>query len=218
MALDEETKQLLNDLQEQIGDLTKANADERKAREDAEAAASKAQDDLEKVKKGKPLDSDSDDDENPILKGMSPAVRAEFEEMRKNREELRERIAKQEERSEIEDCEKKIAKRFPNIPVRAVHFAPIYRKISKVLQADELMSLDKLFASHSAAMGQLGEDLGRSGIGEYEGDGGADAYATIEARARDLRKLEPRLTKEQSIAKVIEQDPRLYEAYRKEVM
>lgn len=220
MQLDDETKQLLSDLQEQIGDLTKANADLSKRAEEAEARASKAEDDRDRVKKGQSPSSDGvADEEDPILKGMSPAVRAAFEELRKSDAEKEARLRKQEERSEIEDCEKKLSKRFPYLPVKPAHFAPMYRKITKALAPDELASLDKIFASHSAAMAQLGEEIGHSGVGgEYEGDGGADAWNTIEARARDLRKLEPRLTKEQAVAKVMEQDPKLYDAYRKEVM
>lgn len=219
MQLDDETKQLLSDLQEQIGDLTKANADLSKRVEEAEAGESKAKDDLDRVKKGKPIASEgSDDEEDPILKGMSPAVRAAFEELRKSDAEKEQRLRKQEERSEIEDCEKKLAKRFPNLPVRAPHFAPMYRKITKVLAPDELASLDKIFASHSAAMAQLGEEVGHTGTGEYEGDGGADAWNSIQAKAKDMRKLYPALTEQQAIAKVVEQDPKLYEAYRKEVM
>lgn len=219
MQLDDETKQLLIDLQEQIGDLTKANADLSKRVEEAEAGESKAKDDLDRVKKGKPIASEGgDDEEDPILKGMSPAVRAAFEELRKSDAEKEQRLRKQEERSEIEDCEKKLAKRFPNLPVRAPHFAPMYRKITKVLAPDELASLDKIFASHSAAMAQLGEEVGHTGTGEYEGDGGADAWNSIQAKAKDMRKLYPALTEQQAIAKVVEQDPKLYEAYRKEVM
>ena len=219
MQLDDETKQLLSDLQEQIGDLTKANADLSKRVEEAEAGESKAKDDLDRVKKGKPLASEgNDDEEDPILKGMSPAVRAAFEELRKSDAEKEARLRKQEERSEIEDCEKKLAKRFPNLPVRAPHFAPMYRKITKALAPDELASLDKIFASHSAAMAQLGEEVGHTGTGEYEGDGGADAWNTIQAKAKDMRKLYPSLTEQQAIAKVVEQDPKLYDAYRKEVM
>ncbi|MCY0464283.1 hypothetical protein OVW20_29300, partial [Klebsiella pneumoniae] len=88
------------------------------------------------------------------------------------------------------------------------------RKITKVLAPDELASLDKIFASHSAAMAQLGEEVGHTGTGEYEGDGGADAWNSIQAKAKDMRKLYPALTEQQAIAKVVEQDPKLYEAYR----
>lgn len=216
-ALDDDTKALLASLEEQIGDLTKANADLSERVKEAETEAGKAKEDLDRVKKGKPPKSD-DDDDDPILKGMSPAVRQAYEDMRKERSELSDRISKQEERSEIEDCEKKIGKRFPNLPARPSNLAPIYRKISKALAPDELMSLDKIFASHSAAMAQLGEEAGHTGVGEYEGDGGADAWATIEQRAREVRKLQPTLSQEQAVTQVMEQDPKLYDAYRRETM
>ena len=219
MQIDDETKQLLAELQDQIGDLTKANADLSERVKEAEAETSKAKDDLDRVKKGKPTKSaDAGEDEDPILKGMSPAVRDAYETACKRAVELEERIAKQEERSEIEDCEKKIAKRFPGLPIKAAHLAPIYRKIMKALPADELMSVDKLFVSHAAAMAQLGTESGHTGVGEYEGDGGADAMAQIERRGAEIRKLRPNLSKEQAEAMALEQDPKLYDAYRREIM
>lgn len=217
-ALDEDTKQLLEGMQEQLGDLTKSNADLQKRAEEAEAKLAEAEGKITKLKKAKPGASpeDESDDDNPILKGISPVLKQYIDDLTERNKGYEERLSKQEERSEIEDCERKLAKRFPSLPFKPANFAPIYRKITKALAPDELASVDRIFASHAAFAQLADRELGHVGL--PEGDGGADAWAQIEAKAKELRKADPKLTQEQAVAKAMDQDPRLYDQYRKEVM
>lgn len=67
-------------------------------------------------------------------------------------------------------------------------------------------------ANEAIEKGDLFSELGRVG-----GTGATDADAKIDAAAAELRKSDPKLTKEQAIAKALEDNPELYVDYRKAV-
>lgn len=216
--LDDDTKKLFEELQEQLGDLTASNAKLTTKYAEAEVEAEKLRKELDDLRKAKPgvLAKDADDEEDPILKSMSPVIRQAFLDQKKRGDEFEERLRKQEETQETEAAAKRLAKHFPSLPFKPENFAPIYRKIAKALQPDELVSLERIFASHGAFAKLADREIGHAGL--VDGDGGADVMANIEAKAKDLRKVDPRLTHEQAIAKVLDNDPALYERYRAEVM
>jgi hypothetical protein len=213
--LDEETKQLFEELQSQLGDLTASNDKLTKARVEAEEEAEKLRKDLDALRKAKPgVILSADDEDDPILKGLSPVARQRFQDLQKQVDEQGERLRRQEEAREIAEATKYLGKRYPSLPFKAENLAPIWVKIAKALQPDELMSLERIFASHGTFAQLADREMGHVGLSG--GDAGADAWAAIVAKARDLRKIDPKLTEEQAIDKVMVMEPKLYEQYRKE--
>ena len=216
--LDKDTKDLFEELQGQIGDLTASNAKLTKERQEDAEQMEKLRSELDQLRKAKPgvPPTDDGDGDDPILKGLSPVLRQRFQDLQKQVADQDERLKKQEHEREVGEASKMLAKRFPSLPFRPENFAPIWVKIVKALQPDELMSLERIFASHGAFARIADQEIGHAGL--TEGDGGADVMASIEARAKDIRKIEPKLTHEQAIAKVLDMDPQLYQRYRQEVM
>jgi hypothetical protein len=215
--LDDDTKKLFEELQEQLGDLTASNDKLTKRSAEAETEAAKLRKELDELRKAKPgVAPAADEEDDPIVKGLSPAARQVFQDLKKRGDEFEERLRKQEEAQETVEASKRLAKHFPSLPFKPENFAPIYRKIAKALQPDELVSLERIFSSHGAFAKLADRELGHAGL--VDGDGGADVMANIEAKAKDLRKISPGLTAEQAIAKVLDSDPELYERYRQEVM
>lgn len=218
-ALDETTKALIEDMQGQVGDLTKSNADLTERLAAAEKAREELAQKLENARKMKPgkQAAEPDEDENPLLKGVSPALKQLFDDLQTQVSKQGVELQKQAREREIEGAEKKITKRWPTLPFRAANFAPIYAKLEKVLEPDELLSLDRIFDSHKAFAALADKDVG-SGYGAYavDGDGGVNAWAEINAKAKELRKLYPTLSEEQAIDKALVDNPKLYERYKQE--
>jgi len=75
-----------------------------------------------------------------------------------------------------------------------------FTKLEALLKAaDEAISKSALF-----------KEIGRSGAGE------SSTWAKVEAMAKDMVQKNAGMTKEQAIAKVLRENPELYDAYRKE--
>lgn len=218
--LDAETKALFEEMQEQLGDLTAKNDALTKRAAEADEAKTALEKDLDKLKKAKPGVAPADaDEEDPILKGISPVLRQRFQDLQKQVDDQNTRLQKQEEECEIAEATKMLAKRFPSLPFRPENLAPIWRKITKALQPDELISLERIFASHGALAQIADRDIGHPGYGSIsEGDGGTDAWAAIVAKARDIRRVQPNFTEEQAQDYVMKTEPDLYKRYRQEAM
>lgn len=134
---------------------------------------------------------------------------AEAEELRKRVEEA-ERIAKEErearERAEIRKRAESYANAGPVDDIADVLF--------KAYQAGKEYGekLEALFrAAHERiARGELFREIGGNGSGSTQ------AEAKLMAKAEEIRKADPKLTKEQAFAKACEENPDLYLEYRRE--
>lgn len=215
--LDDDTKKLFEEMQEQLGDLTASNDKLTKKATEAETEAAKLRKEIDDLRKAKGGMQSDEPDEDPIVKGLSPAARQVFQDLKKRGDEFEERLRKQEEAQETAEAAKRLAKHFPSLPFKPENFAPIYRKISKALQPDELVSLERIFQSHAAFAKLADREVGHVGL-SGGGDSGADAWAAIVAKAKDLRKIDPKLSEQQAIDKVMVQDPELYNRYRQEAV
>lgn len=228
----------VEELEDQIGALTKANADlteqlkkvakgepvpqpseqevalarqladATEALKAAEAARKEAEEKLAKHEPAEPPE------EEVNLADLPAAVRRRLEDadnLRKTVEESKAQIAKLDEERKIEKCAAKIQKNWPSLPIKAEHFAPIYSKVESVLKKDELKELENIFTSHAEAMKIASSALGREFVTSTN-----DAWDEIVAKAEALRKVDPKLTEEQAIAETSRRFPDLYAKYREE--
>jgi len=135
----------------------------------------------------------------------------EREELSKRLEEA-ERIAKEEraKREERESIEK-FAQEYKNLPISAEEGGKLLKRL-RDLDGDLVEVLEGLFKKLDGVVktGKIFEEQGSSVPEEN-----ATPWAQLEAKARELQK--SGLSKEQAIAKVIEENPELYEQYRKEI-
>lgn len=97
-------------------------------------------------------------------------------------------------------------------------FGPVLRVIAKAEEAGHLPegTVEKLdtvlkAANEAIEKGDLFSEVGRAGHGA-----GGDAQAKLDAKAAELRKDDPTLTKEGAVSKALELDPSLYTDIRKE--
>lgn len=134
-------------------------------------------------------------------------VRKRIEEAEKRNTELEKRLNEQIEKAEIAEFVKK-AETFTNLPnMKPDEFGPVLRNLSKVEGYDKLETV--LVAANKA--------LGESELFKAKGeDGGIEngALAKLQAKADELRKSDPKLTREQAFAKAVEDNPDLYAEYK----
>jgi len=134
-------------------------------------------------------------------------VRKRIEEAEKRNTELEKRLNEQIEKAEIAEFVKK-AETFTNLPnMKPDEFGPVLRNLSKVEGYDKLETV--LVAANKA--------LGESELFKAKGeDGGIEngALAKLQAKADELRKSDPKLTREQAFAKAVEDNPDLYVEYK----
>ena len=214
------TKQdeLFDDLDEQVGTLTKANADlearavaaeAKLAKAEAEAAKAKAEAEIAKQATPPPKPPEAEE----LTKGMTFEQREAFESLRKQTEDNAQVIAKMRDEAEERDAIRKVEKSWPTLPVKAADFGPVYRKIAKALadDADGLAVIEKILGSY----GQMAE-IATSSVGRAAIYGVGDAETQAEAQAKQLRQAHPSLSADQAIVKVYEQNPELYTQYLRE--
>ena len=213
------------ELEEQIGDLTEANdkltkdlakaaknegdagdqtdaAKLAKELADAKVALEKANAELAKLK--------PEPEEQIDLKALPASVRRRLEDqenLEKRMADLEKVNAKAIEDAAIEKCITRIAKDWPGLPIKADNFGPIYRKIEKALDADEMKELQRVLKSHQE-FAQIAASVRGTSTQAAE-----SAYAELEAKAEAIRKVDPKLSQEAAIAEAMDRFPQIYKRY-----
>lgn len=141
------------------------------------------------------------DGEEDIYKGMSPAVKAEFLRMKKSLDEAEDR--------EMEA----LAKKYELLGNKPEELAPILKSLKQAEDGSYEKVLGILDDSLAAVeKSGLFSEIGKSG----HAAGGSGAVAKAEAKAEELRKSRPELTKEQAMAEVWKSNPELMAEYEEE--
>lgn len=112
----------------------------------------------------------------------------------------KDRIAKMEDENAAKAAIAKV-ETFKSLPVEAAKFAPIYRKMTAGLTAEEVAEVDKVFhaASEQIAAGKLLAE-----VGSGAGSAGGDAYAKLQALANTFIQKDGKLTAAQAMVKAVE--------------
>ena len=226
----DDLEERVEELGDQIGALTKANADLTEALKAAQKGDPAPQPSETETRLGKQVEELTTklktaeeklakheppvEDDKIDLAALPAAVRRRLEdvdELRKSFEAEKKANAKLAEQREVEQSIAKLAKHWPTLPSKPESFGLIYHKIVKALEKDELAELERVFTSHAEFARIASAALGRDHIVATD-----SAMAEIEARAGALRKADPRLTQEQAIAEATIRFPDLYEKYREE--
>ncbi len=101
---------------------------------------------------------------------------------------------------------------FKNLPVKPEEFGPVMKSLAEKDPEN--------YAKVEAALKAADEAAGKAGllgeIGSSAAPAGGTAMAKLEGAAQELRKSDPNLSKEQAVAKALEQHPELYEDYIRE--
>jgi len=165
-----------------------------------------------KVEKGDKEGAEGTEGEKPILKGLTPEQREYFEKMMKRVEEA-EKLAKQERDARIEREFIEKASKFKYLPINPQEFGKVmkslyetnseqYKEVEKVLQAaDKQLEKSKMF-----------DEIGLN----QEGD--SEASTALHKKAEEIMKSDSKLTREQAFLKAVEQNPELYEQYKREML
>lgn len=134
------------------------------------------------------------------------AIEKRIEEAEKRAQQAEERVAKLElERRTAEHVRKAAA--LAHLPIKPEEFGIVLRKVhdGEALTEAERQELDRVLtaANETARASALFAEIGSGASAE------GSATAKAEARADALRKAEPKLTREQALAKVYREDPDL---------
>jgi hypothetical protein len=144
-----------------------------------------------------------------VLKNADPEVRKRFEDLEKRLKEA-EDLAKAE----------KEAREHAEMVKRAEAYSGIgpAEDVAKMLEQAYAISKEhgeNLEKTLKAAQERIDKGALFAEVGT-DGPAAGSAVAKIEARAAEIRKAEPSLTKEQAFAKALESDPELYAEYQQE--
>lgn len=201
---DDDLAARLEELEKQVGELTKVNGDLEKRAKDAEAE----RDELKKAA-AETTPKDDEPDKDALLKGLPKALRLEIEDMRKRDQAREAEVAKLTLERAEEQAIAKVEREWPNLG-KAYKLGPIYRKISKALEAEELAELEAVFKQHGEFARIAQSALGRTG------NGASTVEAEVAQKAADVRKSNPNMSEAAARAKVWEEDPDLAARYRAE--
>lgn len=212
--LEGETKTLKADNETLTKRADAAEADLKKANDDAAALKAK----LEKGENpfAKPSDDDDDDEEKKkkkeeeMKKSALPAsVRKELDESVATIKKQGEEIAKMKEQRETETFIAKAKTDYANLPVTAEEMGEALRGISKAAPGS-LEIVEKALVAGEAAIKKALEETGVGG----EGDGNT-AYAELE-KAAAVIKTRDNISKEQAFVKAKNENPELWIRHRVE--
>lgn len=151
---------------------------------------------------------------------LPPAVKAALEKAEtKEAEALQkaeeaERIAKEERDNRLNKEFIAKAEGFEALSIEAPKFGPILKAVHDKLEKADAEEIERVLkaADEQIAKGELFKEAGRSG---GAAPGGAFEEAT--QKAEDIRKADPKLSKEQALEKAFDADPALQERYLAEV-
>lgn len=161
-------------------------------------------------------DPDDDDDdfggEDEILKSADPRI-VEIVKAAQERAEAAEMIAKAERDFRLEREFISKAATLNHLPVSADEFGKVLKNTAEAVDADTFAALWRVLEAANAGVesGSLFREVGKS---SFVDDG---PVSSIEKAAAAVQQSNPSLTKEQAIAKALEQDPALYTQYLREV-
>lgn len=122
------------------------------------------------------------------------------------------RIAKMEDERIVKQYAERVAAEYPSLPVKADEFAPVLRKAESVLDDAGKAELNRVLKAADAAMRAAMGEMGRNGGAPAAGS----AYTEMESKAEELRKTEPKITREQAFAKAMVAHPDLARRVRDE--
>ncbi len=188
------------------------------ANEELEGAAKEAD---EKAKKAK-----GDKDEGIDKSSLDPKTKAAFEKIEADNAELAkaqtakdeelakaakakdERIAKLEDES-LTAKMADLAKSFDRIPLETDAMVKLFKGVTD----DQLEVLKTMLTALSEQIktGKLFEEVGKGGKGSS-----ATAFDELTVKGEDLRKADPKLTKEQAFSKACDSDPELFQKHQAE--
>jgi len=194
--------------QERNATLTAENADLTKRLEDQQAQIV----DLQKAAGA------SADDGEDVLKSLDPKARAYVEELKKAADANAQAVQKMQDDS-LRSVMLSKASGFTSLPGKADDLAAFFVKVAKGQTTHEdLPTLTDILAKADAlAKDSLGAKGKANGNNAPDEDGNADnddaAMANLEKLAGEIRKADASLTKEQAIAKALDENPDLYSAY-----
>lgn len=154
-----------------------------------------------------------------VLKGLTPEARAAVLELKKaadaaaQRAEEAEKVAKAErDARQLAEIRKMVEDELGALPnVKAETLAPVIKAAREKLSAEEWEAIETVLKAADAAIRQGNLFVVRGSDG-----GSSDAYGKLLAKAEEIRKAEPTLTREQAVDKAMLQNPDLAEAYRRE--
>ena len=145
------------------------------------------------------------------VKPMVERLWKEHEEIVKKAQELEKALkAEQEERKKLEFINK--AKQFKHIPMKPEELGVMLKSLSETNE-EMYNKFIQLLTSLDNQIEQSGlfKEIGKSG------EGSTTAWGKIEAMATELVQKGVVKTKEQGVKKVLEENPQLYDEYRKEL-
>ena len=190
--------------------LTKAEnslAEVTKRAEKAERKLRKA------MKNGKITDDDGGGDADDLEKAdLPPAVRERIEKAEK-RAEAAERIAKAEEDMRVtREFVAKAEADYDELTFDASEFGPVLKRASEALKADDFETLDQVLkaANEQARQSALFKSVGRDG---EPAESGSDADRTLAAKAEEIRKSEPGVSRTEAMRRAMRENPDLAAAH-----
>jgi len=159
---------------------------------------------------GDPAAGDSSDD---LFKNLDPAVKKRLEDSEKAAADALALVQKMQDEALTKQFED-LAKSFKALPIEVAKIAPVLKKCSASLPAEEFDLLKGVLYAADEALIQAGifQELGKGG--GLDSNNSAEAEAN--RRAEELRKADPKLTYEQAMAKVW-QDNDLMKRYMDEL-
>lgn len=159
---------------------------------------------------GDPAAGDSSDD---LFKNLDPAVKKRLEDSEKAAADALALVQKMQDEALTKQFED-LAKSFKALPIEVAKIAPVLKKCSASLPAEEFDLLKGVLNAADEALIQAGifQELGKGG--GLDSNNSAEAEAN--RRAEELRKADPKLTYEQAMAKVW-QDNDLMKRYMDEL-
>ena len=218
MTLEEILAKLETEQQDVVNAALKAKEDAHTKSDDKLKVATE---ELEKIKKASEGDEEGEGKNKPedVLKSATPEVKALFDNMQEKIEKLdvnaTEAIKKANELETVAKRKEFIAKAegYKGLAIKPEDFGEALMKISDGVDADTFKKLEDTLAvaSKSVVESDLFKVQGSDGRGES-----GDIEIQIAKGAEELRKSDPKLTKEQAEAKFLEANPEIYEKYENE--
>lgn len=151
------------------------------------------------------------DDLPPEVREYLEKAEREAEALRKKAEEA-ERIAKAEREARLHrEYVEKAAREYSHI-AKAEELGPVLRALDEKLEKADAERLHQWLraADERIEKGALFAEFGRNGATP------SSAVVKVEAKAEEIRKADPKLTKEQAFARALEANPELYVEYLRE--
>mgnify|MGYP001565312181 CR=1 FL=1 len=185
-------------------ELTKAQEEITKLKADVEKLT-KAAEEAAKVKTAEPED---------IWKGVNPAVKKEFEELKKQADENAKIAKAAEENAATVKLAKRVEQELGGLAGTVDEKTAMLRDVEKTLGSEKFEKLYTVIKSASEVIkkSQLLDELGSTGSSMARGG----AFEKIKAKAQEIVKAGQAKTEAEAITKVVTENPTLYNEYIQE--